>query len=105
MPIHCLKQILDFHLEMFDHLDSLPPQAVLKVLARLKYSVQLYKAKSGFSILTEECLTFQTVSPTTKDTMPPVFHTLLAIVHRPHSYLHKTQFVQKSMALSGQITE
>ncbi len=81
------------------------PQAVLKVLARLKYSVQLYKAKSGFSILTEECLTFQTVSPTTKDTMPPVFHTLLPIAHRPHSYLHKTQFVQKSMALSGQITK
>ena len=24
IPIHCLKQILDFHLEMFDHLDSLP---------------------------------------------------------------------------------
>ena len=41
-----------------------PPQAVLKVLARLKYSVPLYKAKSGFPILTEECLTFQTVSPT-----------------------------------------
>ena len=40
------------------------PQAVLKVLARLKYSVHLYKAKSGFPILTEECLTFQTVSPT-----------------------------------------
>gem|GEM_PF-4134960 len=36
---------------------------VLKVLARLKYSVHLYKAKSGFSILTGECLTFQTVSP------------------------------------------
>ena len=39
------------------------PQAVLKVLARLKYSVPLYKARSGFSILTEEYLTFQTVSP------------------------------------------
>lgn len=38
---------------------------VLKVLARLKYSVHLYKAKSGFSILTEECLTFRTVSPKT----------------------------------------
>lgn len=32
-----------------------------KVLAKLKYSV-LYKAESGFSILTEECLTFQTTS-------------------------------------------
>ena len=40
------------------------PQAVLKVLARLKYSVPLYKAESGFSILTEECLTFRTISPT-----------------------------------------
>ena len=40
-----------------------PPQAVLKVLARLKYSVPLYKAESGFSILTEECLTYRTISP------------------------------------------
>ena len=37
--------------------------------------------------------------------MPPVFHTMLPIGHRPHSYLHKTQFVQKSMAFPGQITE
>ena len=43
--------------------DDVPPQAVLKVLARLKYSVPLYKAESGFSILTEECLTFRTISP------------------------------------------
>ena len=41
----------------------IPPQTVLKVLARLKYSVPLYKARNGFSILTEEYLTFQTVSP------------------------------------------
>ena len=40
-----------------------PPQTVRKVLTRLKYSVPLYKAESGFSILTEEYLTFQTVSP------------------------------------------
>lgn len=40
-----------------------PPQAVLKVLARLKYSVPLYKAESGFSILAEECLTFRTITP------------------------------------------
>ena len=40
-----------------------PQQAVRKVLARLKYSVPLYKARSGFWILTEECLTFRTVSP------------------------------------------
>ena len=47
-----------------------PPQVVRKVLARLKYSVPLYKAGIGFSILTEECLTFRTVSP------PPllIFH-------------------------------
>ena len=38
------------------------PQAVLKVLARLKYSVPLYKAKSEFLILAEECLTFETVT-------------------------------------------
>ena len=38
-------------------------QTVRKVLARLKYSVPIYKARSGFSILTEEYLTFQTVSP------------------------------------------
>ncbi len=40
-----------------------PPQTVRKVLARLKYSVPLYKARSGFSIFTEEYLTFQTVTP------------------------------------------
>ena len=40
------------------------PQAVLKVLARPKYSVPLYKAKSEFLILAEECLTFETVSST-----------------------------------------
>ena len=45
-----------------------PSQAVRKAHARLKYSVHLYKAKSGFSILTEECLTFQTVSPPQKKT-------------------------------------
>ena len=38
------------------------PQAVLKVLARPKYSVPLYQANSEFLILAEECLTFQTVS-------------------------------------------
>ena len=38
-------------------------QTVRKGLARLKYSVPIYKARSGFSILTEEYLTFQTVSP------------------------------------------
>ena len=40
-----------------------PHKTVRKVLARLKYSVPLYKAESGLSILTEEYLTFQTVSP------------------------------------------
>ena len=40
-----------------------PPQTVRKVLARLKYPVPLHKARSGFSILTEECLTFRTTSP------------------------------------------
>ena len=40
-------------------------QADRKVLAKLKYSV-IYKAESGFSILTEECLTFQTTSTTRK---------------------------------------
>ena len=44
-------------------LELIGPQAVRKVLARLKYSVPLYKAESGFSILTEEYLTFQTGSP------------------------------------------
>ena len=38
------------------------PQAVLKVLARLKYSVPLYKTEDEFLILAEECLTFETVS-------------------------------------------
>ena len=38
------------------------PQTVRKVLARLKYPVLLCKARSGFSILTEECLTFRTAS-------------------------------------------
>ena len=41
----------------------IPPQTVRKVLARLKYSVPIYKAESGFSILTEECLTVRTISP------------------------------------------
>ena len=64
-----------------DSLSSNPPhynqstpcpilQTVRKVLARLKYSVPLYKARSGFSILTEEYLTFQTVSPTQSCTPP-----------------------------------
>ena len=39
------------------------PQTVRKVLARLKYPVPLCKARSGFSILTEECLTFRTTLP------------------------------------------
>ena len=39
------------------------PQTVRKVLARLKYPVPLCKARSGLSILTEECLTFRTISP------------------------------------------
>ena len=41
-----------------------PPQAVLKVLARLKCSVPLYKTEDEFLILAEECLTFETVSST-----------------------------------------
>lgn len=41
-----------------------PPQAVLKVLARLKYSVLLYKTEDEFLILADECLTFETVSST-----------------------------------------
>ena len=41
-----------------------PPQAVLKFLARLKYSELLYKTEDEFLILAEECLTFETVSPT-----------------------------------------
>ena len=44
-------------------LELIGPQAVRKVLARLKYSVPLSKAESGFAIVTEECLTFRTVSP------------------------------------------
>lgn len=42
---------------------SLPSQAILKGLARLKCSSPLYKAEDKFSLLTEECLTFQPVSP------------------------------------------
>lgn len=42
---------------------SLPSQAILKGLAKLKYSGPLHKAKSGFSIITEDCLTFQTLYP------------------------------------------
>lgn len=40
------------------------PKTVRKVLERLKYSVHLYKARSGFSILSEEYLIIQTLSPT-----------------------------------------
>ncbi len=39
------------------------PKTVRKVLARPKYSAHLYEARSGFSIVTEEYLTFQIVSP------------------------------------------
>ncbi len=49
--------------------ESSPPQTVRKVLARLKHSVPLFKARSGFSILTEECFTFQTVFPGPRKTM------------------------------------
>ena len=51
-----------------------PLQTVRKVLARLKYSVPLYKAESGFSILTEEYLTFQTVSLMQMITLHPEQH-------------------------------
>ena len=51
------------HAQMMFPPDPYPPQTVRKVLARLKYSVPIYKAESGFSILTEECLTFRTISP------------------------------------------
>ena len=40
------------------------PNTVRKVLARPKHSAPLYKTRSGFSILTEEYLTIQIVSPT-----------------------------------------
>lgn len=42
---------------------NLPSQAILKGLAKLKYSDPLYKAEYKFSLLTEECLTFQTLFP------------------------------------------
>ena len=48
-----------------------PLQTVRKVLARLKYPVPLYKARSGFSILTEECLTFRTTSLTSAECVFP----------------------------------
>lgn len=38
------------------------PQAVLKVLARLKYSELLYKTEDEFLIPAEECMTFESVS-------------------------------------------
>ena len=46
-------------------------QAVRKLLARLKHSVPLFKARSGFSILTEECLTFRMTSPSPKTPHEP----------------------------------
>ena len=46
-------------------------QAVRKLLARLKHSVPLYKDRSGFSILTEECLTFRMTSPSPKTPHEP----------------------------------
>ena len=61
---HLLHSLLgDSSSFSFYQIIVIPPQAVRKVLARLKYSVPLYKARSGFSILTEEYLAFQTVSP------------------------------------------
>lgn len=39
--------------------------AVLKVPAGMKYSVPIYKAGSGYSILTEECLNSRTRLPST----------------------------------------
>ena len=41
-----------------------PPTGCPKSPRETKYSVPLYKAKSGFLILAEECLTFETVSST-----------------------------------------
>ena len=61
------------------------PKAVRKVLARLKYSVPLYKAGIGFSILTEECLTFRTV-------FPPHFCLALTFVFHPHLPLGRLLF-------------
>ena len=52
--------------ELYQCYPPIPPphtQTVQKVLARLKYPVPPYKARSRFSILTEECLTFRTISP------------------------------------------
>ena len=42
---------------------SLPSKAILKGLAKLKYSDPLYKTEDKFSIFTVDCLTFQTLSP------------------------------------------
>ena len=43
--------------------DASPPPGRPKTHAKLKYPVPRYKARSGFLILAEECLTFRTVSP------------------------------------------
>lgn len=42
---------------------NLPSQAILKGLAKLKHSGLLYRAESGFSLLTVDCLTFPDTLP------------------------------------------
>ena len=56
-------------------------QAVRKVLVRLKYSVPLSKAESGFAIVTEECLTFRTVSPSRQTIRSGLLLVVQAIKH------------------------
>lgn len=54
-------QILDFHCGMFNFSASLPSEATLKVLARLKCSGPLYKTEYKFSLLTMYSLTFKPI--------------------------------------------
>ena len=97
------------------------PQTVRKVLARLIYSVPLYKAESGFSILTEEYLTFQTVSPNEAGRIYAyneqqkrlscslLFHIFFVVSITKHQFLKQLtleiQFVRETAGFHGQFVD
>ena len=98
-----------------------PPQTVRKVLARLKYSVPLYKAESGFSILTEEYLTFLTGSPNEAGRIYEyneqqkrlscslLFHVFFVVSIMKHQFLKQLtlemQFVRETAGFHGQVID
>ena len=97
-PINIPKQLW-FHIGMHRVQDKIHPlQAVRKVLARLKYSVPLYKDGNSFSILTEECLTFRTVSLSSGQF---VSRNKIGISRKQDYFVNKTLKGQRGYNLTG----